>query len=42
MKRYMRLVVANILSIIFVIICLASCHEVKEWENSPKGNFDAL
>ena len=30
--------------LIFTILLLAltSCHEVEEWENDPRGNFDAL
>lgn len=41
-KRYAGLFVANVLNIMFVIIGFASCHEVEEWDNDPKGNFDAL
>lgn len=41
-KRYVGLVIANVLNIMFVIIGFASCHEVEEWDNNPKGNFDAL
>ena len=26
----------------WAMILLSSCHEVEEWENTPKGNFDAL
>ena len=32
----------KILTLIFAIIALTSCHEVEEWENNPQGNFEAL
>lgn len=27
---------------LWAMILLSSCHEVEEWDNNPKGNFDAL
>ncbi len=32
----------KILVLLMAIFVLSSCHEVEEWENTPKGNFDAL
>lgn len=37
----MKNIVYTILSIMFGI-AFAGCHEVEEWDNNPKGNFEAL
>lgn len=30
------------LTFTIILLTLTSCHEVEEWENDPRGNFDAL
>lgn len=35
-----RLIYKAIMSVIFVL--LVSCHSVEEWDNNPRGNFEAL
>ena len=37
----MKNIVYTILSLMFGI-AFAGCHEVEEWDNNPKGNFEAL
>lgn len=32
----------KILLILLMPVILCSCHEIEEWDNDPKGNFDAL
>lgn len=36
-KRFMK----KIFILLWVVV-MSSCHEVEEWNNDPKGNFDAL
>lgn len=32
----------RILPIIILLLTLTSCHSIEEWENDPRGNFEAL
>lgn len=34
--------IKKIFILLWMSILLSSCHEVEEWDNNPKGNFDAL
>jgi hypothetical protein len=32
----------NILLALLATVALSSCHDVDEWEDNPRGNFEAL